>query len=112
MSLNVIDVLEALFTILGSTLGAATVVRRVVNGPIGEHLAKVVTAAMGELVAKQLEAERPKLLQALRDDIRKLVREETEALRERLARLEGVVEGAGLTGKRGDEQPLEASSHG
>jgi predicted ArsR family transcriptional regulator len=97
MNFDLPSVLEALAPIIGSAVTTAAIVRRLMGGPLGKRLAELVSAAM-------------------REEIRAVVREETEAFRERVARLEGVLEGAGLMASTRTEEArpgaVEGSRHG
>ncbi|WP_309887530.1 hypothetical protein [Archangium sp.] len=95
MSVDWKEGLEVLLTIVATALSSAAAVRRFMGGPLGEAmkaaLGEAMKAALGELLAKALEAERPKLLEQLRSELAAMVRQETESLRERMARVEGLL---------------------
>jgi hypothetical protein len=77
--------LEAVVVIVGSAGAATAAVRRFMSGGFGQ----VLSDALKKSVDEALAAERPKLLEALRSELRTLVLEETEAERQKLAHLVG-----------------------
>ncbi len=95
MSVDWKEVLEGFLMIVATALSSAAMVRRFMGGPLGEAmkaaLGEAMKAALAELLAKALEAERPKLLEQLRSELAAMVRQETESLRERMARVEGLL---------------------